>query len=156
MSDPVDPADLDPRAYPPGVSPVVNQIRDLQTERWTRMVTLLIIGGPVLFALNVGIALKTHADNRHAVGLLSQGVACLLADMDDHRHTNQFAHEQLARHIPASETKSGHVEIEQPDVIPLTKEQADRLKEECDHFVKATLGVGPVFTGGQAEAGPHD
>lgn len=119
------------------------RIRDLQTERWVRTMTLLVIGGPLLFVATLGYAIKSHVDADHATKLVRQGISCILADMDDHRHTNQFAHETLA---------AAHgIKIIQPDVIPLSREQADRLKQECDVFIHTTLGVGSPAKGDQAK-----
>lgn len=134
MTDPADPVDL---------SAVHTRISDLQTERWIRTMALLVIGGPILFLVTLGFGIKSYVDGINRDKLIRQGIACLLADLDDHRHTNQFAHESLAKnhHFP---------EILQPDVIPLTKEEAARLKSQCQHFVKVTLGVGEL--GGRAEA----
>lgn len=122
----------EPIVIPPPV--IGTRIADLQTERWIRTVVLLVIGGPLLFTLTLGYAVKTTIDNNHRTQLLRDGVACLLADLDDHRHTNQFAHAELAhRH---------GIEINQPDVIPLSRAEAEALKKQCHHFVEGTVGIG--------------
>jgi hypothetical protein len=114
-------------------SPAVgSRIQELQTERWVRTMVLLVIGGPLLFALNLGIAIKASIDSGHRDRLIRQGISCLLADLDDHRHTNQGAHDALA--------DAAHIKIVQPDVIPLTKEEAQILKGSCERFVQNTLG----------------
>lgn len=95
------------------------------------MMALLVIGGPILLALNVGVAVKTHIDSDNTVKLVRQGVSCMFADLDDHRHTNQYAHQEIANALG--------LKINQPDVIPLTKEQAQALKESCVAFIHGSL-----------------
>lgn len=102
-------------------------------RRWRRSVVLLIVGGPMLFILTLGIGIKGDRDRAHQVKILSNGVKCLLADLDDHRHVNQEAHEALARN-------HGFGKIIGPDVIPLTKEQAARLKLACNAYVQGAVG----------------
>lgn len=116
------------------------RISDLQTQRWVR--TMYMLG--ILVALNFTIAVKAQLDGSNRNALIRQGISCLLADLDDHRHTNQFAHETLAM-------KHGFGAIQQPDVIPLTKDQAAKLKLQCDHFVHETIGIAGQHSGTEAE-----
>lgn len=122
----------DPDDYTAQIS---KRIEDLQTDRWIKLMGLVFIGGPLLFLFNIGFAVKTHLDGSERDKLIRQGISCLLADLDDHRHTNQFAHDELAEnhHFP---------KILQPDVIPLTPEQAQVLKRRCEVFVRRSIGEG--------------
>lgn len=120
-------------------------------DRWRKSVVLLILGGPLLVALTLGLGWKADHDRARQVRILSNGVKCLLADLDDHRHTNQAAHDTLAE-------KHGFGKIIQPDVIPLTKEQADRLKQSCETYVQGAVGgaqPGLKSDATAAEGDPH-
>lgn len=114
-----------------------------ERKHYRTLVFLALIGGPFLFALTMGFAIKATVDTHKAEHLLRQGVNCLLADMDDHRHTNQFAHDQLA-------ARHGFPPIVQPDVIPLSREQAEAFKANCEPYIKSTLGLHSAPTGTQA------
>lgn len=91
---------------------------------------LYVIGLTIIVLLSGLIVSQTvnHREDRARSRLLKAGVACLLADLDDHRHTNQGAHNTLADHLG--------VQIIQPDVIPLTSSQAQLLKSYCQQFVR--------------------
>jgi hypothetical protein len=113
-----------------------------QDKRFRQSVILLLIGGPALFVATMAFATysihQAHSNER----VLRNGVACLLADLDDHRHTNQNAHNTLAT--------AHHIEIIQPDLIPLSKSQVDALKQSCDTYVRAAVGQGLRSVGGKA------
>jgi hypothetical protein len=119
-------------------------------ERRFRLIAgLLVIGGPLLFAFTLAFAVKTTVDGNNRSEQLRRGVACLLADLDDHRHTNQYAHEKMA--------EADHVEIHQPDIIPLTREQAAKLKAACEPYVRAAVGNAQPPPHAEAERNlPHD
>jgi hypothetical protein len=102
-----------------------------EDKRWFRATWLLIVGGPLLFALTAGLTLYTTTQTSRIESRLNHGIVCLLADLDDHRYTNQNAHDQLAAH--------DMVIIQQPDVKPLTPQQVDQLKPACDRFVHEIL-----------------
>jgi hypothetical protein len=119
------------------VTALGRRIGDLQTDRWIKLMVLAFVGGPLLFLVTIGFGIKGQIERDKSIKLLRQGISCLFADVDDHRHTNQFAHEEMAKKLG--------VEIIQPDIIPLTREQAAQLKTECEHFVQRTLGVGLNF-----------
>lgn len=102
-------------------------------KRYKTLALLAIIGGPLLFVVTMAFAIKTTVDGAERTKQLRQGVACLLSDLDDHRHTNQFAHDTLSQ-------KHGFGSIPQPDVIPLSKAQAERLKANCTPYVKRVAG----------------
>jgi hypothetical protein len=101
-------------------------------RRWRRSVALLVIGGPVLFVLTLGVGVRNEVVRHRESRSLQNGVRCLLADLDDHRHTNQYAHEALA--------DAAKIQIEQPDVIPLTKDQAAKLKMACATYIEGAAG----------------
>jgi hypothetical protein len=82
----------------------------------------------------------THDDR-----IQKDGIACLLADLDDHRHTNQYAHDKLA--------EFDHIEINQPDVIPLTPAQAQALKSLCNEFIKSGTSSLSSFHAGDGPTG---
>jgi hypothetical protein len=103
-----------------------------EEKRWKNATWLLIIGGPVLFVLTLGLTTYTTMSLLRIESRLNHGISCLLADTDDHRYTNQAAHNQLAAQL--------HVQIDQPDIKPLSPEQVVRLKRECALF---TGPVGP-------------
>lgn len=104
-----------------------------EEKRYKTLALLAIIGGPLLFVVTMAFAIKTTVDGAERTKQLKQGVACLLSDLDDHRHTNQYAHDTLAE-------KHGFGKIIGPDVIPLTKAQAERLKVACMPYVKQVAG----------------
>jgi hypothetical protein len=116
-------------------------------RRFRFIAALLVIGGPLLFAFTAAFAIKTNIDGNHRSDQIRRGVACLLADLDDHRHTNQYAHQQIAN--------AEHAEIQQPDLIPLTKEQAIRLKAACEPYVRAAVGNALYPSRSQAEPQPQ-
>lgn len=131
-------------------SPAVgNRIDDLQTERWIKMMTMLVVGGPLLFVLLAIYALIDHNDGVERDRLIRQGISCLLANMDDHRITNKYAHDELARF--------GGKVIDQTDHILLSQDEVDRLRMDCQTFVRVTLGSGAVPPGHQADRShqPH-
>jgi hypothetical protein len=101
-------------------------------------------------ALVIALFFVRAGDRRvilHSTEVVKNGVACLLADLDDHRHTNQFAHENIA--------KAEGVDITHPDVTPLTKDQAQVLKKLCDEFVRAgTISLRHYGQGDRNEASP--
>lgn len=98
--------------------------------RWAAV--LLIIGGPLLFVLTLAIGIHSNMVQDHQIHTLNNGVRCLLADLDDHRHTNQGAHDTLA---------AAHgIKIVQPDLIPLTRAQAEILKQACSPYVHEATG----------------
>jgi len=89
----------------------------------------------IIIILLLGSLFIVRASDQRAIKrsetVLRAGVACLLADIDDHRHTNQDAHNDIINglHLPKNL---------QPDLIPLTVEQAAILKEYCHVFVTET------------------
>jgi len=104
----------------------------VENRRYRVAAVLLVIGGPLLFALTLALGIHANMVQSDQIHILNQGVRCLLADLDDHRHTNQGAHDTLA---------SAHgIKIIQPDVIPLTREQAAVLKQSCSPYVGEATG----------------
>jgi hypothetical protein len=99
----------------------------------------------------VGALFFVRANDRRVIlrgnEIVRAGVGCLLADLDDHRHTNQGAHDQIAANL--------HVKIDQPDIIPLTKDQAQVLKQLCDEFVKAGANSLQHY-GKKGDTGPNE
>jgi hypothetical protein len=104
-----------------------------ERRRWSWAYVLLVIGGPVLFAVTLSFAVVSAVQLAHIERRLTHGVACLLGDTDDHRYTNQFAHDMIAARLG--------VDVKQQDVKPLTPEQVEKLKTECDNFVSQRLGA---------------
>lgn len=103
-------------------------------RRWRISLLFLGIGGPLLLALIISLSVQQGAI-RNNERVMRRGISCLLADMDDHRHTNQFAHDTLAK-------AHGFSKILQSDIIPLTPQQATELKKNCDIFIQEAIGQG--------------
>jgi hypothetical protein len=116
-----------------GLANVILASAPKEDKRFKTSVALLLIGGPILFALTMAFAIVNTVQGNDRDKLIRQGIACLLADTDDHRHTNKNAHEQLA--------KAHGVVFDQVDSIPLTEEQATKFKQECNPYIKATVGL---------------
>lgn len=55
-------------------------------RRWRRSITLLIIGGPVLFLLNMGILIQSRHNENVYKKDTRQGISCLLGEISTHRH----------------------------------------------------------------------
>lgn len=89
----------------------------------------LLIANIVLVGALFFVRAGDQREIRRAIRVVYDGTACLLADLDDHRHTNQTAHENLA--------EAEGAKVTQPDITPLNKEQANILKHLCDEFIKA-------------------
>jgi hypothetical protein len=87
------------------------------------------VGGTIIVLLLgvLGVLLAVDVSLNRQLRSLQNGQRCILADLDDHRHTNQGAHNRLAESL--------HVEIVQPDVAPLSPGQAQVLKASCSLFV---------------------
>lgn len=111
-------------------------------RRWRISLLFLTIGGPLLFALTLALSFQqgTIHQQEH---LIKRGISCLLADQDDHRTTNKFAHDQMAKAL--------HIEINQTDAIPLSEVQSNALKIECQSFIQEAVGegIGPDIAKGQ-------
>lgn len=58
-------------------------------HRWRRSVALLIIGGPVLFVVNVGVLWQAHHNETTFKKDIRQGVSCLLGDGSTHRRDSR-------------------------------------------------------------------
>jgi hypothetical protein len=99
----------------------------------------------------VGALFFVRASDRrtilHSEQIVRSGVGCLLADLDDHRHTNQGAHDTIADKLGTK--------VVQPDIIPLNKEQAQVLKGLCDEFVKSGTSSLQHFSK-KGEVGPNE
>lgn len=103
-------------------------------RRWRISLLFLSIGGPLLLALIISLTVQ-QSTIKNNERLMRRGISCLLADLDDHRHTNQYAHDTLAK-------AHGFPDIKQPDIIPLTPQQAAELKKNCDTFVQEAISQG--------------
>jgi hypothetical protein len=103
-----------------------------ERRRWSWAYVLLIIGGPLLFVVTAWLTVSTTTQARRLERGLTHGITCLLADTDDHRYTNQEAHNQIAARFG--------LEIKQQDIKPLTEVQVARLKADCARFVGGAVG----------------
>ncbi|HET7110269.1 MAG TPA: hypothetical protein VFI41_05320 [Gemmatimonadales bacterium] len=148
---PLPPSDLIDRA----VERAAEKVAEGGRARTARPTHDMVNSGLLIAVLVlIGVLFAVRAGDRRAVlrsnETVRAGVGCLLADLDDHRHTNQFAHDKEADAL--------HIEINQPDVIPLTHDQAQVLKQLCDEFIRAgniSLQQGSYAPGYSAKGGPR-
>ena len=65
-------------------------------RRWRRSIALLILGGPVLFLLNLGIFFQTKANEATFKADVRDGFTCLLGDESAHRHDQRIFETAIA------------------------------------------------------------
>lgn len=103
-------------------------------RRWQVSLALLILGGPML-ALLALFQINQSAHLNEQDDLMRRGIACLLAEMDDHRLANVDDHQLNAE-------RHGFSPLQQVGAIELTKEQAAALKGFCEQFIGEAVRLG--------------
>jgi len=68
-------------------------------KRWRRSVALLILGGPVLFLVNLGVYAQARHNEKVFKRDIRQGMTCLLGDVSSHRRDQRAIEESLIKQL---------------------------------------------------------
>lgn len=100
-------------------------------RRWRRSVILLIIGGPLLFLVNLAVLYQGHVSEVSFRKDIHQGVACVLGEISTHRYDSRtFEHDTAdVLHIPNFEER-----LHLPSPVP--EESLNDLVQRCGPVIR--------------------
>jgi hypothetical protein len=127
----------------------LDRAADVVTEdnrRWRRSVVLLIIGGPALFLLNLGILWQTHQSEISFRRDIREGMSCILGDEASHRHDQ--------RNFETAVTQKLGVTVELGPATRIATEDLQVLTDKCEPILRRFAALGLTSQGAEGGKRP--
>ena len=105
-------------------------------RRWRKSVALLIIGGPLLFIMNLGILWEGHQRELSFRKDIRDGMTCLLGDESSHRRDQRRFETAVIEKLGIKVTLGAESPVPEEDLNVLT----GRCKPVLQRFVDLTIG----------------